>query len=291
MSTQFQPSADSAVVAAAVSIASSTNATPIVVTTTAPHLLAEGAMVQITGHTANLAANGVWRVHKTAADKVALLVPYTGANSVGSGVGGATGSLQSLDLFPTYPLPSDLDDVDAASVNPAFEALGDRAAFIGWRVLAARQWIDQFVDLPDATFAAWSTGSASNAGWTEDAACTTLISSVPDDDVINSDFLDVTLTTTFDTTIGGGGPVALKLFYCLYDYGTSPSFAGASPFNGSATRLFGNTSGPLVLTARTVVNPARGQRCRIYVGALGFAAGAVSYALKGDRAFYYRRGR
>src|SRR6266576_3617808 len=71
-------------------IASSTNATPIVVTSTA-HGFANGDLVFIDGHTTNTAANGFWKIANQAANTFELTNPVSAANSTGNGVGGATG--------------------------------------------------------------------------------------------------------------------------------------------------------------------------------------------------------
>lgn len=71
-------------------IGSSTNATPIVVTSTS-HGFSDGDLVFIDGHTTNTAANGFWLIGSVAANTFALTDPVTAANSVGNGVGGATG--------------------------------------------------------------------------------------------------------------------------------------------------------------------------------------------------------
>jgi hypothetical protein len=71
-------------------IASSTNATPIVVTATA-HGFSNGDIVTIGAHTTNTAANGVWKIANVAANTFELTDPVSGANAVGNGVGGATG--------------------------------------------------------------------------------------------------------------------------------------------------------------------------------------------------------
>jgi len=71
-------------------IASSTNATPIVVTATA-HGFANGDLVFIDGHATNTAANGFWKIANQAANTFELTNPVSGANAVGNGVGGATG--------------------------------------------------------------------------------------------------------------------------------------------------------------------------------------------------------
>lgn len=69
-------------------LVSSTNATPIAVTVTA-HGYATGNTVVIAGHTGtNTAANGTWEITVTGANT------FTLNNSVGTGTGGATGSVR-----------------------------------------------------------------------------------------------------------------------------------------------------------------------------------------------------
>lgn len=67
-------------------IASSTNATPIVVTTAANHGYSTGDKVTISGHLVNTAANGTWVITVVAADEFSL------DGSVGNGVGANTGT-------------------------------------------------------------------------------------------------------------------------------------------------------------------------------------------------------
>ena len=73
---------------------SSTNATPIVVTKVG-HGLSTGDFVQITGHTTNTNANGMWKV--TVSGDTFTLFDLFGGNSVGNGVGGATGTFQKCN--------------------------------------------------------------------------------------------------------------------------------------------------------------------------------------------------
>lgn len=67
-------------------IASSTNASPIQVTTAAPHGYATGDKVTIVGHLVNTNANGSWVVTVTGAST------FTLDGSTGNGVGGASGT-------------------------------------------------------------------------------------------------------------------------------------------------------------------------------------------------------
>lgn len=75
---------------ATVSITSSTNATPIVITKAA-HGLVTGDTVVITGHTTNTNANGNWEVTKIDDNTFSL------DGSVGNGVGGATGTFRKVN--------------------------------------------------------------------------------------------------------------------------------------------------------------------------------------------------
>jgi hypothetical protein len=67
-------------------IASSTNASPVEITTSGNHGLATGDTVVISGHLTNTGANGTWVIIYVSPTK------YTCTASVGNGVGGATGT-------------------------------------------------------------------------------------------------------------------------------------------------------------------------------------------------------
>lgn len=74
-----------------VAVTSSTDATPIVVTATS-HGLSTGDLVQINGHTTNVAANGIFKITRVNANSYSLQNYVTGANIAGSGAGaGASG--------------------------------------------------------------------------------------------------------------------------------------------------------------------------------------------------------
>lgn len=91
---------------APVAVASSTNASPIAVTTSSVHGLTTGDVVEIVGHTVNTAANGVWTV--TVTSTTVFTVP-----NVGAGVGGATGSAMKMET----------DSNVAFTVNSVFSAV------------------------------------------------------------------------------------------------------------------------------------------------------------------------
>lgn len=124
MSTQYNGNAENTLsnLPASVNIASSTNANPIVITTSAVHGLTTNDFVSVNGHQVNTSANGTWQA--------TVLTTHTySIPSAGVGVGGATGTSQSLAAGPTYAIPSDGDAITAASVGVALEAIGDRTAF------------------------------------------------------------------------------------------------------------------------------------------------------------------
>jgi hypothetical protein len=79
-------------------IASSTNATPIAITTSGSHNLGTGNTVVISGHLTNTAANGTWTITKTGA------TTFTLDTSVGNGVGGATGTVAASGVYYEPPI-------------------------------------------------------------------------------------------------------------------------------------------------------------------------------------------
>lgn len=95
-------------------IASSTNATPIVITTAVAHGFTTGDIVSITGHVTNTAANGIWAITAASGSVFSLTDPILGTNVVGNGVGGATG--RAVNLGPSAS-GDNWDDFDACLVG------------------------------------------------------------------------------------------------------------------------------------------------------------------------------
>jgi hypothetical protein len=71
-------------------ISSSTNANPIVVTTSSAHGLSTGNFVEIVGHLVNTNANGNWVVTVVSSTTFSIPAP-------GNGVGSATGTAQQME--------------------------------------------------------------------------------------------------------------------------------------------------------------------------------------------------
>jgi hypothetical protein len=95
-------------------ISSSTNATPIVITTAVAHGFTTGDIVIITGHVTNTAANGIWAITAASGSVFSLTDPILGTNVVGNGVGGATG--RAVNLGPSVS-GDNWDDFDASLVG------------------------------------------------------------------------------------------------------------------------------------------------------------------------------
>jgi hypothetical protein len=106
-------------------VTGATNASPIVIQTSAAHGLTSGDSVRVAGVQGNAGANGTW---------VATVVDSTHFSmlgSVGSGAYTTGGTAQSLAIGPSYAIPIDGEARSAASMNVALEALGDRTAALG----------------------------------------------------------------------------------------------------------------------------------------------------------------
>lgn len=96
-------------------VTGATNATPIVVTSTA-HGFTNGDIVLIGKVAGNLAANGVWKIANVAANTMELTDPVSGVNVVGSAAYTSGGYV--VNLGPSAS-GDNLDDFDAAVVGTA----------------------------------------------------------------------------------------------------------------------------------------------------------------------------
>jgi hypothetical protein len=96
-------------------ITSSTNATPIVVTTAVAHGFTTGDLVYVDGIATGTAGNGVWLIAAASGSVFSLTDPISGANAVGNGIGAGgycvnLGPSTSADFW---------DDFDASLVGGA----------------------------------------------------------------------------------------------------------------------------------------------------------------------------
>lgn len=102
-------------------ITSSTNATPIVVTTAVAHGFTTGDVVYVDGITTGTSGNGLWVIAAASGSVFSLTDPVTGGNVVGNGVGSGgycvnLGRSTSGDFF---------DDFDAALVGSKVNLTGN----------------------------------------------------------------------------------------------------------------------------------------------------------------------
>lgn len=138
---------------AALSIASSTNTNPASVTIsgTLPADFLSGVKVHIDGHQANEIINGIWTATVTGVSSFTIPVDATGSTA-----GGATGTVQSLNLTPTYVIPADGENANEASIDALSKIHGDRCQQLSmWtgQFKLARKEIFLFSDLTQASWA------------------------------------------------------------------------------------------------------------------------------------------
>ena len=95
----------------ALSILSSTNASPIEITTTSAHGLSNGAQVVIDSHALNTNANGTWVITWVSTTKFTLV------GSVGNAAGGNTGTVSSSTLAGTFTVNQRGDNGSAAATH------------------------------------------------------------------------------------------------------------------------------------------------------------------------------
>jgi hypothetical protein len=106
-------------------ITNATNATPIVITTSVAHTFHDGDTVVVSGVGGNTAANGTWAITYLTTTTFSL------DTSVGSGAYTSGGTAVDVSMLPAATLPSDGDNLTGASVNPAFQNILDKLAFLG----------------------------------------------------------------------------------------------------------------------------------------------------------------
>jgi hypothetical protein len=106
-------------------ILSSTNASPIVITTSAVHGLVTGDYVVVTNHSGNTNANGVWKVGTTPSAISFQILQIDGSNTTGSGVGVAIGNVtkaNNLIVKTSTPLVQNIALCGGAGQKPAWTA-------------------------------------------------------------------------------------------------------------------------------------------------------------------------
>lgn len=285
--TDYEGEASNVSLLASVDIASSTNATPIEITTSTPHDFVDGETIEISGHETNVNANGEWPIVVVSAMK------FTLTGSVGVGVGGATGSALAWAPRPALPIPDGTALPAMSTFAPLIESLEDRVAHLSARAGShGLRYPGASIIADDAAWSTvkWSSDATGAADtWTENRkngagtvghGFTELAASVIRD-VKNSDELHIEFHTTLDAGVVVTA-IDFSLFLLIADYGVAPTFAAATRITGSRKRILAGYFGPLELRGRRFVfGLTHGKYARVYLGAKS-PAGGDAYSFQGD---------
>lgn len=229
---------------AQVSIVSSTNTTPIVVTT-GTHGYADGDTIEIEAHLVNTHANGLWTI--------AVLSPTTFSlnGSVGNGVGGATGYVVDYAVNPLLTLPSDLvDALDAASVNVPIEGIFNAVPWLYQRTGRLRLLQKKYAYL-GSIFSTTAGNAAMTTSFGSMGLSLTLDFAVRTTDVVVAKLTGAVFGTgTIETAVGigfdTGGGVTLYTGSTI-DLEPSTTNAAPSPIAAQAT-LIGQAGNGVVVS-------------------------------------------
>lgn len=235
-------------------IASSTNASPIVLQLSTPVTSAiDGTRGRVAGHHANTAANGIWQLAFVDATHVALV------GSTGNGVGGFTGNLQPYTLGAfTLIDDSAVPTASMFNVPPEFDA--DAAAFVS-EGIGGYKVVSQFViglgvDGNANCFAVWdhfATPLTAGTGAYVDLAGATVWTITGPPFVMAGDILsfEAKFNTSFSNGSGVILPLNLSLWLSEVPPGAASSFALVAN-SGSVVQVTGGT--PTFPCASTVLN-------------------------------------
>lgn len=197
-------------------ITGATNATPIVITTSAAHGLHTNEIVRIANVTGNTGANGDHTAVVLSSTTFALTAYAAGTPIAGTGAYTGGGTARSLGWGPTVPVPNDLTDaMRAGTVNVPHEAALDRLAFLVYQTWIAN---DKYALVPVPTTgcaaaadvapggAAVETITATSGIGTASGIFTLAFAGVSVGDVL-------TVSAAFDAgTIGAGGGITTKIY-------------------------------------------------------------------------------
>ena len=214
---------------AELTISGATNATPIVVTTSAPHGLDAGDFVWIYQVQGNAAANGRYYVVPTSATQLQLYGGWTsGAGSsavAGSGAYTTGGKLLPLAFNAGVQLLTDLvDDASALNFNTPFEGNFDREAWLAGRV-GKYSLVNTFhseISFGANPEDAWNSGTAPSGAWGDTTALLPIPpATTPVIDVGPNDWVELALTMPMAN--GAGHDIGVSLVSTLANYdGSSP---------------------------------------------------------------------
>lgn len=263
-----------------VSITSSTDATPIVVTAIA-HGLTTGDACSVYDHTVNTNADGEWIVNVLTADTFEL----DGSVRTGAGAGGATGTIQPLGCGATFQIPADGDPRSAASVGVPFEALADRTALLtaatGSLKLAAKNGTFLQTTLSSVTPSIWASLAVNGtpAAWAPFAHSGTVVTLLTIHGIQASDYIDFWLQTSVLITYTATSLIRLSLGYSLDAPGVSPTPAVLAGY-GQSVQVQSSGSMFFTINLRAIIAPAaRAGTLSLYIGVDGYTGASTAISL------------
>lgn len=272
MSTQYNGQSGNVTIAASLTISSMSGAptNPTLITTSTSHGLTTGDFVDVSGVDGNTAANGIWKATVTSPTQISIPVASNGTYA------GPNGVVSPLTIGATYAIPSDGDTRNAASVDVALEALGDRTAFLV-RATGGRKLVGvQAFNTNNPGFGTtWGTILSTSTSWTVSGASPWVVVFPVVAGGIASDVIEATLTTA-GSLAGASSFVGVSLGYAIAFQGGT--FTPAK-IPGAASYL--PTAGGLVVSSGFLTAPQTGN-LRLYVGHEAQAAGSTTTNLIGD---------
>jgi hypothetical protein len=278
MSSIYQGVASNVSTGTTATINGATNATPIVVSTTAAHGYQTGDIVDVASVGGNTAANNSpnnpWTITVVDATHFSL------NGSTGSGAYTAGGTSTNHSLTPATTIPSDGDARNAASVNVPLETALDRTEFLASR-LGKYRLINQYLkQTTDDTFAAWSTNAALNTGaWVSLASADPMFTFTNPAPVCSTgDVFDISFTTTGSPT-GVSEAVAPAV-----GFGVELGGGAATLIVGCGQKLSHNTvNTPICLRGLFVVPSGTNQTFNFAIMGLGNNVSPPALNLIGHR--------
>lgn len=158
MGTPYNGASGNVGIPAAVNIASSTNANPIVVTTATAHGMLNNDYVDVSLHQVNTNANGIWPI--TYVSPTSFSIPATG-----NGVGGATGTAQPVTMTSNVGLnPANGDALNASTWIPGMACPQDRTAFLAKNLGAYKVVGTTLFNINNDTGTTWCSGVPTATG-------------------------------------------------------------------------------------------------------------------------------
>jgi len=212
-------------------ITSSTNATPIVVTTAVAHGFSNGDLVYVDGIATGTSGNGLWTITAASGSVFSLTDPVSGANAVGNGVGAGG---YCVNYGQTASTVSDFwDDFDASLVGGASGKVNLTGATIAAGV----------ADANDVTFTAISGNTVEAIGIIRDtgtASTSEMVAIITGKQIV-----------TCNTTLSAGTALLVEPIKYGIPNGTVLAFSGGQ--NATLTAL-ANAGDRVLTVSSTTVN-------------------------------------